>query len=135
MSQRNQPHQQNGKATELEIQRILIEKGLIVSEPVRDCAYDLVVEVEGELIKTQIKRGYPSQSREGVLRVNLYRKSLINGINKRPYKESEIDAFIIHNPSLEGEESIYWIWFEEAPDYEMKRTFDSLQEHQLTEEI
>lgn len=134
MSQRNQPHQQNGRASELDIQRILTEIGFIVCEPVRECAYDIAVEVNGDLRKVQIKRGFACQDRNDTLRINLYRNGRSHEGEKRPYESHEVDAFIIHNPIPE-EDEYYWLWFDETPEMEMKRKFDTLRDHKLEEKL
>lgn len=134
MSQRNQPHQQNGIASELKIQSTLTEHGFIVSKPIRDCAYDIVVEVNGYLRKVQIKRGYACQGRDNVLRINIYRNGRAHEGEKRPYKEHEVDAFIIHNP-IPDEDEFYWLWFDETPEMEMKRKFETLRDHQLVDKL
>lgn len=134
MSQRNQPHQQNGRASELEVQRILTEAGFIVCEPVRECAYDIAVEVNGDLRKVQIKRGFACQDRDDTLRINLYRNGRAHEGEKRPYEANEIDAFIVHN-TVPEEDEYYWLWFDETPEMEMKRKFETLREHKLDEKL
>jgi len=122
-----------GAVAEAVVSTRLIEVGYNVAEPEIPCPYDLIVDSGDELVRTQVKRGF-EDSREGTLRVNLM-GSVHKGktsYESVKYTASEVDAFAIYDPM---NDLVYWLWFEEAPETELRRKYNSLAEHTLNRKL
>ncbi|WP_246987606.1 group I intron-associated PD-(D/E)XK endonuclease [Halorientalis marina] len=107
----------------------LIQAGYNVAEPRIPCQYDLIVDIDGNLTKTQVKRGF-EDSREETLRVNMM-GSVHKGQTKYEsvkYDSEQVDAFAIYDPI---NDLVYWLWFDEAPATELRRKYNSLLAHRL----
>jgi hypothetical protein len=118
-----------GAVAEKVVMTRLLQAGYEVSEPVVPCRYDLVVDMEDGLARTQVKRGF-EDSRDDTLRVNMM-GSVHRGATRYEsveYGPEDVDAFAIYDPV---NDRVYWLWFEEAPATELRRKYNSLLEHTL----
>ncbi|GAA0191956.1 group I intron-associated PD-(D/E)XK endonuclease [Halobaculum roseum] len=118
-----------GAVAETIVSTRLIRAGFNVARPEIPCRYDLVVDLDGDLVRTQVKRGF-EDSRDETLRVNLL-GSVHKGATEYEsvqYTADDIDAFAIYDPI---NDTVYWLWFEEAPATELRRKYNSLVEHTL----
>lgn len=116
-------HAHNGATAEAAVIAKLTKMGYICSVPVvHEARYDIILDMENEVKRVQIKCGFFSK---GKLRVNL--RGDING-RKVPYGEKEIDAFIVYNPR---DDEAYWFDVEDSPKYGMKRDVDSYRPHDI----
>lgn len=111
-----------GVASEFIVKTDIIENGYNVSTPEVKCKYDLVVEVEKELLKVQVKRGYKDKGRESTLRVNIYDQNK-NSQPNDAYQRDDVDIFAIHDPV---NDEIYWFRYEETPSSEMRKKYSDL---------
>lgn len=99
---------QLGEAAEMAVATQLMKRGFTVSKPLSESEpYDLVVEVESELQKVQVKRLY-EQEEKSALKADLYKSK--SG-SRTSYDSDEVDAFALYHNS-----TVYWMWFEETPD-------------------
>lgn len=111
---------QNGAVSESMVQSRLYKEGYAVSVPVSEEPYDLIADIDGELLKIQVKtlftrdRGTSTQ-----YRAELRPRS--RGKGER-YKSENVDAFAVYNSD---DNEIYWMWFEEAPETEASRKLNT----------
>lgn len=124
----------NGKIAEQLVICRLLDMGFIVSQPVLRCQYDILVDLNGQIIKIQIKRGFDDGSRPDTLRENLLGTVYTGGDGNRDvqYSNDEVDAFAIYDPR---EEEIYWLWFDEAPNTELRRKYRTMKQHRINEKL
>jgi hypothetical protein len=124
---------QAGEVAENIVATELLRAGYNVAEPKIPCQYDLLVDIDGEFIRTQIKRGF-EDSREDTLRVNLTGSVHKGGTEYESVKYSadDIDAFSIFDPV---NDNVYWLWFDEAPTTELRRKYNSLLEHRVEHKL
>jgi hypothetical protein len=111
----------------------LIRAGYNVSQPEIPCHYDIVADIDGDMVRTQIKRGF-EDSRERTLRVNMM-GSVHRGQTEYEsvrYTSDQVDAFAIYDPV---NDEVYWLWFDEAPETELRRKYNSLVEHRLDRKL
>lgn len=102
---------QRGDVAEVEVAAALMSRGFPVSKPLTDNEpYDLVVEIDLELQKVQVKRMYKEEERNS-LKTNLYKSGEDFSQNRTTYSSEEVDAFAFY---YNGE--IYWSWYSETPD-------------------
>jgi Holliday junction resolvase-like predicted endonuclease len=89
-----------GKVAEQKVILRAMEKGWIVSKPVCDCKYDLILDNENKFYKIQVKYadGKSSNSENCVVAQLRSRKG--RNTNYR-YEDGEIDAIIVYVPKLD----------------------------------
>jgi hypothetical protein len=83
-----------GNATELRVAAALVEAGAIVSRTLGDARYDLVADLEGDLLRVQCKTGRLKNN--GVICFNTC--SIRRDGTRTGYSPGEIDTFGIHCP-------------------------------------
>jgi hypothetical protein len=88
-------------ATKFELKAL--RKNMIVSKPNVECAYDRIIDDEGELLKVQIKYS-GSKNKESVM-IKLC-KTDTNSKRQVPYDKKDVDVFIIY---LSERDELYWI--------------------------
>lgn len=122
---------QNGSVSESIVLANLYRLGHAVSVPmVSDEPYDLVPEVDGELLKLQVKTMFKREGQNGTrYRVELRPRG--RG-SKARYSEENVDAFAIHDSY---HDNVYWLWFDEAPKTEASRKLESWQDHLMEEKL
>jgi hypothetical protein len=123
-----------GEVAENIVSTKLLRLGYNVAEPRIPCPYDLIVDLEGQLTKVQVKRGFNDASREDTLRVNLL-GSVHKGSTEYKsvkYRQGEIDSFAVYDPI---HEEVYWFWFDEAPSTELRRKYTSLRRHRIEQKL
>ncbi|WP_435116739.1 group I intron-associated PD-(D/E)XK endonuclease [Halolamina sp. C58] len=122
-----------GAVSEQVVAARLLRAGFNVSEPRVPCQYDVIVDLDGELTKTQIKRGF-ADSRPETLRVNMMGSIHDGGTSYESvtYDSAHVDAFAVHDPI---NEEVYWLWFDEAPTTELRRKYNSLLAHTIDRKL
>ena len=81
-----------GRITELKIITFLTEKGIVVSEPVVPCRYDLIVDINDNLYNIQIKTGRTNEDEEYIEFSTCSNHTWIASGKKKKYVD-EIDFF------------------------------------------
>jgi hypothetical protein len=111
----------------------LIRAGYNVAEPEIPCHYDLIVDLDGNLVRTQVKRGF-EDSRENTLRANMMGSVHKGGTEYESvrYDSDALDSFAVYDPL---NDLVYWLWFDEAPTTELRRKYNSLREHTLERKL
>ena len=93
---------QIGNITEMQCMLAFMEQGYNVLTPYGDCErYDFVADVNGELLKIQVKTSRPSRHGEGAIVFNTSSQTTQNGKEvHHSYNEEQIDYFMT---SYEGQ--------------------------------
>ncbi len=92
-----------------------------------NCAYDFVVDDEGELSRIQVKTG---RLEDGKVRAGLSRTHVnADGCQRSPYAEGTIDAFVIYAPALD---EAYWVEADEAGKTQINIRVEPPAERQAT---
>lgn len=121
---------QNGAISESIVQTNLYRAGHAVSVPASEEPYDLIADLNGELVKVQVKTMFTrEQNNETRYRVELRPRA--RG-PKASYSEDNVDAFAFYNSDYD---QIYWLWFDEAPKTEASRKLESWQKHTLERKL
>lgn len=82
---------QKGNITEIQVMLSAIQNGITVSSPYGDCdRYDQIWDIDGKLLKIQIKTSRPKNLEETGIIFNCY--SVSNG-KKHKYSKEDIDFF------------------------------------------
>jgi hypothetical protein len=102
---------QKGDTAETAILASLTEFGHVVSVPFAGAAsYDLVADLEGELVRVQVKHGRITGDH---VEVSLRRTNPNhNEYVESYYRADEIDTYAIYAPEIDRS---FWLPFEEAP--------------------
>jgi hypothetical protein len=109
-----------GRVSELEAMKTLLEEFKVVSEPISPAPYDLVIEREEYLERVQVKTGLVKQGKI-VAKLNKVGYNS-NGQQTSYYTEDEVDFFcIVDNES----NKVFLVPFEEAPRTEISLRLDS----------
>lgn len=101
----------NGAYAESIVETKLIELGIPVSKPSTEESYDMIADIDGSLIRVQVKMGFKTSER--IAAEFRGTSATSQGIHKRYYSEDEIDAFCIVNPD---NKDVYFLWFDETPN-------------------
>lgn len=100
---------QKGEIAQLKIQIRAAEKGVLVSRPTTEARYDIVLDIDGKLIRAQIKYSdhKPSKSAgsKGCIEVRLSRETRGNG-KQRTYSKDEVDVILVYLPRVD---KIVWL--------------------------
>lgn len=112
-----------GTVAQQHIKLRLIEAGYDVFEPIReDCRVDLVVDLDGELARVQVKSGH---YRDGKVKFKtrscMTHKS--HGTDGENYK-GVVDHFAVYCLELD---SAYWVSIDDAPDSAMELRVDDAE--------
>ena len=118
-----------GDFAELTVMKRLIEKGYKVSQPFGDYTYDLVVEINKDLKKVQVKTARRRHDRDGMVVTDFARNK---SKEFRYYTEEEVDFFAVYYPN---NDSVYWFSFEESPKSGISRKVESLSKDKLSEKL
>lgn len=103
-----------GQIAELKACIKALEKGFIISKPVVDSRYDLVIDDGEKLWRVQVKYCDNTESNRGTsASVGLRRWAGSNSKITRNYKASEIDALVVYLPATD---KLYWIPAERIDD-------------------
>jgi hypothetical protein len=106
---------QSGDSAEIIIAGELMELDFPVSKPLSDNEpYDLIADVNGDLVKVQVKRMHKVSDRVNSIRALLTKHGGDMSQSRRTYKSDEVDAFAFYHNG-----NIYWAWFDETPDTTM----------------
>lgn len=92
-----------GEIAVLKVSQVAIKKGFIVSRPTVECRYDLVIDENGKLLRTQVKycNTRCTSSRDSV-HLKLVRSFRRNSGNcSRPYSKNEVDQILVYLPSID----------------------------------
>lgn len=82
---------QKGNLTELQVMAAAIKAGCIISIPYGDCSrYDQIWDINGQLIRVQIKTARPKNREETGIIFNCYS---VSNKNKHKYSKKDIDYF------------------------------------------
>ncbi|WP_430504596.1 group I intron-associated PD-(D/E)XK endonuclease [Haloparvum sp. PAK95] len=122
-----------GQIAEHIVSITLIRQGYNVAVPEIPCHYDQIVDIDGELTRVQVKKGF-DDSRENTIRANLMGSIHKGGTEYESvkYSKEDIDAFAIYDPAIDD---VYWFWFDEAPSTELRRKRNTLKSHILTNKL
>jgi hypothetical protein len=106
---------QKAGLAQLKVKARAIEKNIVVSEPILDTVYDLILDIEGVLYKVQVKYADGSvQNSEGSITCGLKKKSHGKFMG---YTRDDIDAILVYIPKIDK-----ILWFD--PEYfENKKQF------------
>ena len=88
-----------GDLAELMVAADLARRGYQVSFPYgEDCAYDLIVDRDGQLERVQVKH---ADSKGRLIRVQCYSSSLTNGKvkHRKPYTRNMVDWIAVYDPA------------------------------------
>lgn len=87
---------QKGNITELECMLAFIKLGYNVLTPYGDCErYDFIVDIQGKLLKIQVKTSRPARSGDGSIIFNTSSQTTKNGKKvHHNYDENQIDYFM-----------------------------------------
>jgi hypothetical protein len=124
----------NGEIAEQIVATNLLELGFNVSKPVLEDRYDLIADIEGDLVKVQVKRGYKDGSRDDTFRANLQRQiRRATGDNRdEEYSDEDVDAFALYD---QYSDSVYWLWKKDAPKTELRRKYSSIEKCELEKQL
>ena len=117
---------QNGAVAESMVQTELYQQGCAVSIPASEEPYDLIADIDNELIRVQVKNMFTREDQGSTK----YRAELRT--SSGTYSEDEVDAFAFYNSSYN---QVYWLWFDEAPKTEACRGIQKWQKHCLHRKI
>lgn len=120
----------NGAVSESIVQAKLYQLGHIVSVPMSEEPYDLVVDIDGELLKVQVKTMF-DRDVNGTTRYRVELRPRSRG-SKARYSKKNVHAFAIYNADYD---QVYWLWFDEAPATEASRTIENWQKHTLESKL
>lgn len=121
-----------GDIGELRVASELMELGYVVSEPISDTNYDLVVEIDDEFKRVQVKVCRWSD-KDNTYRVGFEKTHYTSsGANRSLYEEGKIDAYAIYNME---ESEAYWLWFGEAPKWGASRTRSTWSEDLISDKF
>ena len=95
---------QKGEVAHLRVQLRAAEKGIVVSRPIIECRYDLVLDVGGRLYRAQVKYA-DWRSETGGVYLDL-RKQTRNVGPRRPYLVNEIDVLLVYLPKVDA---VLWL--------------------------
>jgi hypothetical protein len=82
-----------GNSTEAAVLGILLARGIPTALPLGVKRYDLIVELDGKLLKAQVKTGRISQ---GSLAFPVCTVHPVTGL-RRPYTADQVDIFLVYN--------------------------------------
>jgi len=120
---------QNGAVSETMVQARLYEEGYAVSVPCSEEPYDLIVDIEGELLKVQVKTLYTRTRCSGRTSYRAELRPKSRGTDNARYSAENVDAFAVYNSD---DEEVYWLWFDEAPATEASRKVNTWRKDLLT---
>lgn len=84
-----------GRITELKCELWFLERGFVVSIPNTPYHYDMLIDVNGKIIKIQVKTSHSVDEEESALQFNLCSMTHNNnGYVRRIYNESDVDYFM-----------------------------------------
>ncbi|WP_096390832.1 group I intron-associated PD-(D/E)XK endonuclease [Halopenitus persicus] len=123
-----------GEVAENIVSTKLLRLGYNVAEPRIPCPYDVIADLDDQLVKVQVKRGFDDSSRDETLRVNLLGSIHKGGTEYKSvkYQPDEVDSFAIYDPI---QDEVYWLWFDEAPSTELRRKYTSLRRHRIEQKL
>ena len=100
-----------GDVAELNVLAKLTEMGVDISEPYgEDTRYDFIADINGALVKLQVKNGvYKNGKICASLQSTRYNS---NGSSTVSYSKDNVDVFVIYSPYTDG---VYWVPFDGAP--------------------
>ena len=113
----------NAKIAETTVVDELVRKDIMVSMPVHyDTPYDLVADINGKLVKVQVKCCHRSKNRPNTLKCDLRRRQhTAQGMREDTYSLDEVDFYAVYWPE---QEEVFWIPFEDAPKKKMNITVE-----------
>lgn len=87
---------QIGNITEMQCMLAFIQQGYNISTPYGDCErYDFIADVNGKLLKIQVKTSRPSRHTDGAIVFNTSSQTTKNGKEvHQSYDEEQIDYFM-----------------------------------------
>ncbi len=93
---------EKGEYAILKVCERALEKGIIISKPAFEaCRYDLIVDDNGKLQRTQVKWADGSTRSPGSVKVNLDKYKCRSGmISSKPYFSTEVDLLLVYVPKL-----------------------------------
>ena len=83
---------QKGRITELKVITFLTEQGVVVSEPVVPCRYDLVIDINDKLYKVQVKTSRTNEDGEYITFSTCSNHTWLTTGKKKKYID-EVDFF------------------------------------------
>lgn len=87
-----------GEIAQLRVQEVAARKGYLVSIPSTEIRYDIIIDINGNLLRGQIKN-CNRKSSDGVnLEVKLYNKKRNGG---KPYTKDQIDLLLVYVSKLD----------------------------------
>lgn len=90
----------------------MIRMGLSVSMPVfKQCKYDAIVEVDGNLNKIQIKKGRETKNNRLVTKLSSGHYDSDGEMNTKHYTENDVDVFVIVDIVRKN---VFWVNFSET---------------------
>lgn len=125
LNMRRESHK-NGREAELAAELFFTERGFSVSYPSTEERYDFIVDIDGELLRVQVKCGYVREQNRNKLTVDFRA-----GTNNKPYSKSDIDGFVIYNPETE---ELYWENVDDVPD-STGRKFQTWRDNSPIEQV
>ena len=85
-----------GEITELQVAEAFLALGYQVCKPlVSDSRYDFIVDIEGKLLKVQVKTCI--EYSDGSLKISLSKRDGVKRIKRTPYHSLDIDAIIAYS--------------------------------------
>jgi PD-(D/E)XK nuclease superfamily protein len=95
-----------GEIARCEVERRALEKNIIVSRPAIEARYDLILDIEGEFYRAQVKYAdQDSRKSQNAIVLDLRKQCRNNGKTKK-YSKEEIDVVLVYLPKIDN---VLWI--------------------------
>lgn len=92
---------ERGLIAELKVMQRAQEKGIIVSKPIGQSRYDLILDCDGKLIRAQVKYGNGKCSHADGAIIAQLRRWRLEKLNRR-YTKDEIDILLVYVPKIDN---------------------------------
>lgn len=121
-------NKQKGLLTELQCQTYFTQLGYNVSIPLgEDCRYDMIIDIEGQLIKVQVKTSHLNKGETGIMfsTCSTQGGNTAHDIQTKKYKKEDVDFFATY-----WENQCYLVKVEDCQSTTRTLSFEQIKKNQ-----